>query len=103
MNILIVTLIIIYKMQARERIDYTDEYSEEAFASQLINCITALSLPFEVTDNFQFQRLINLISKTTGKSIILSSKSIRQQLKSSVEKKIDFDYFKNFYLTRKYH
>jgi hypothetical protein len=33
MNILIVILIIIYKMQARERINYINEYSEEAFAS----------------------------------------------------------------------
>jgi hypothetical protein len=32
MNILIVILIIIYKMQARERINYINEYLEEAFA-----------------------------------------------------------------------
>jgi hypothetical protein len=50
-NILIVILIIIYKMQAKERIDYINEYSEKAFVLQLINCITALRLPFEITDN----------------------------------------------------
>jgi hypothetical protein len=50
-SVLIVTLIIIYKMQIKERINHTNEYLEEAFALQLINYITALRLPFEVTDN----------------------------------------------------
>jgi hypothetical protein len=50
-SVLIVILIIIYKIQARERIGYINEYSEEAFALQLINYIIALRLPFEITDN----------------------------------------------------
>jgi hypothetical protein len=54
MSILIVILIIIYKIQARERISYINEYSEEAFVSQLINYITTFRLPFEITDNSQF-------------------------------------------------
>jgi hypothetical protein len=77
MSVLIVILIIIYKIQARKRIDYIDEYSEEAFASQLINYITVFRLSFEVIDNSQFQRLINLTSKATEKSVILFLKNIR--------------------------
>jgi hypothetical protein len=81
-----VILIIIYKMQAKERINYISEYLEKVFVSQLINCITAFRLPFEITDNSQFQRLINLTFKAIGKSIIFSSKNIRQQLESSIKK-----------------
>jgi hypothetical protein len=50
-NVLIVILIIIYKIQARERISYISEYSEKVFALQLINCIIVFRLPFEIIDN----------------------------------------------------
>jgi hypothetical protein len=69
-----------------ERLERVERAGPSSDLVEYFHTFADVRLSFKITDNSQFQRLINLASKAIGKPVIPFPKNIRQQLESSIKR-----------------